>query len=146
MQESNKSFDSTQFEVNGSRFKQGYYDTSIKWSMTIWSSHFETEILVLDNNRTWNVVLCPPFVKPIGSKWVFSIKLCYDGFVDCYKAQLVVLATSKSMASTTMRHSHKLLGWPPSVQLKPLPLLNSRKFTWNFPLVYPLHQLLMFAN
>lgn len=95
MQESNKSFDSTQFEVNGSRFKQGYYDTSIKSSMTIWSSHFETEILVLDNNHTWNVVLCPPSVKPIGSKWVFSIKLCFEGFIDCYKAQLVVLGNKQ---------------------------------------------------
>jgi hypothetical protein len=63
--------------------------------MTIWSSHFETEILVLDDNRTWNVVPCPLSVKHIGSKWVFSIKLCSDGFVDCYKAQLVVLGNKQ---------------------------------------------------
>jgi len=34
-------------------------------------------------------VSCPPTVKPIGSKWVFSIKLRFDGSLDHYKARLV---------------------------------------------------------
>jgi len=36
-------------------------------------------------------VCFPPAVKPIGSKWVFSIKLHSDDSLDRYKAQLVAL-------------------------------------------------------
>ncbi|XP_022871118.1 uncharacterized protein LOC111390330 [Olea europaea var. sylvestris] len=36
-------------------------------------------------------VSCLPTVKPIGSKWVFSVKLRFDGSLDRYKARLVAL-------------------------------------------------------
>ncbi|KAL5857483.1 hypothetical protein ACOSQ3_004941 [Xanthoceras sorbifolium] len=44
-----------------------------------WRKAIETKLLALEENQIWDVVLCPPSVKPIGSKWVFSIKLCSDG-------------------------------------------------------------------
>ena len=39
----------------------------------------------------WDVVPCPPFVKPLGSTFVFTIKLHSDGSIDHYKARLVDL-------------------------------------------------------
>ncbi|RVX11458.1 hypothetical protein CK203_015748 [Vitis vinifera] len=35
--------------------------------------------------------VCPPNVKPIGCKWVYSIKFRSDGSLERYKAHLVAL-------------------------------------------------------
>ena len=48
----------------------------------------EEELSALQQNHTWVVVPCPASVKPIGSKWVYSIKLKADGTLDRYKARL----------------------------------------------------------
>ena len=42
----------------------------------------QAELQALEENHTWDIVPCPPIVKPIGSKWVFSVKLCSDGSLD----------------------------------------------------------------
>ncbi|RVW24373.1 Retrovirus-related Pol polyprotein from transposon RE1 [Vitis vinifera] len=47
----------------------------------------------LATNRPWNMI------KPIGSKWVFSIKLHSDGFLDLYKARLVALGNKQEYGS-----------------------------------------------
>eukprot|EP00268_Persea_americana_P005426 TRINITY_DN11818_c1_g3_i1.p1 TRINITY_DN11818_c1_g3~~TRINITY_DN11818_c1_g3_i1.p1 ORF type:complete len:152 (+),score=17.72 TRINITY_DN11818_c1_g3_i1:37-456(+) len=49
------------------------------------------ELDALQDNHKWEVVSCPPTIKPIRCKWVFSIKLKFDGSLDQYKARLVAL-------------------------------------------------------
>ncbi|RDX73258.1 hypothetical protein CR513_47160, partial [Mucuna pruriens] len=44
----------------------------------------ETELLALDENQTRDKVSCPLFVKLLGSKFVFFVKLCLDGSIDQY--------------------------------------------------------------
>ena len=41
------------------------------------------------------MVPCPSNVKAIGCKWVYSIKLYYDGTLNQYKAQLVALGNKQ---------------------------------------------------
>lgn len=60
-----------------------------------WRQAIETEFLALEENQTWDVVTCPPSVKPLGSKFVFSVKLRSDGSIDRYKARLVVLGNKQ---------------------------------------------------
>ncbi|RDX63914.1 hypothetical protein CR513_57595, partial [Mucuna pruriens] len=55
----------------------------------------EIELLALDKNQTWDIVSCLPSVKPLGNKFVFSIKNRLGGPVDCYKAGLIVLANKQ---------------------------------------------------
>jgi len=56
-----------------------------------WQKAMEEELLALKENNTWDIVSCPSNVRPIGCKWVYSIKLHSDGTLDRYKARLVVL-------------------------------------------------------
>ena len=51
----------------------------------------QEELDALKENHTWDVVLYPNYVKPIGCKWVYSIKLNPNGSLARYKARLVAL-------------------------------------------------------
>ena len=55
----------------------------------------QAELQALEENYTWDIVPCPPTVKPIGSTWVFSVKLRSDGSLDRYKARLVALGNKQ---------------------------------------------------
>ena len=44
----------------------------------------------LQKNATWELVPLPKGMKPIGCRWMFTVKLKPDGSIDRYKAQLVV--------------------------------------------------------
>ena len=46
-------------------------------------------------NHTWDIISCPPHVKPIGSKWIYTVKLKSDGSLDRYKARLVALGNKQ---------------------------------------------------
>uniref|UniRef100_A0A151UI39 Copia protein n=1 Tax=Cajanus cajan TaxID=3821 RepID=A0A151UI39_CAJCA len=59
-----------------------------------WQDAIETELLTLEANQTW-IIPCPPSVKPLDSKFVFTIKLHLYGSIDRYKARLVVLGNKQ---------------------------------------------------
>jgi len=60
-----------------------------------WQDAIETELLALEENQTWDIVPCPLSIKPLGSKFVFTIKLRSDGSIDRYKTRLVVLGNKQ---------------------------------------------------
>ncbi|KAL0290163.1 UNVERIFIED_CONTAM: Retrovirus-related Pol polyprotein from transposon RE1 [Sesamum angustifolium] len=47
------------------------------------------EMTSLEKNSTWEIVDFPDGKKPVGCRWVFTIKYKSDGTIERYKARLV---------------------------------------------------------
>ena len=47
------------------------------------------EMEALEKNSTWELVSLPKRKKPVGCKWVYTVKLKVEGYIDRYKARLV---------------------------------------------------------
>lgn len=54
-----------------------------------WIDAMNIEMAALQKNETWDVVSLPHGKKPVGCRWVFTIKHKADGTIDRYKARLV---------------------------------------------------------
>ena len=54
-----------------------------------WRKAMNEEMEALQKNATWKLVPLPKGIKPIGCRWVFTVKLKPDGSIDRYKARLV---------------------------------------------------------
>ncbi|RDX63916.1 hypothetical protein CR513_57591, partial [Mucuna pruriens] len=86
------------------------YDPNLR---RIQQKAIETELLTLNENQAWDIVLCPSSVKPLCSKFVFSIKLHSDGFIDHYKtfapvAKMTTMCTILALASSQSWPLHQM--------------------------------------
>jgi Reverse transcriptase (RNA-dependent DNA polymerase) len=60
-----------------------------------WLQAMEEELQSIRDNRTWELTDLPANRKPVGSKWVFKLKLNEHGVVARYKARLVAQGFSQ---------------------------------------------------
>lgn len=54
-----------------------------------WREAMSIEMAALRRNETWDKSRLPPGKKPVGCRWIFTIKYNPDGEVERYKARLV---------------------------------------------------------
>ena len=54
-----------------------------------WKKAMDEEMRALDHNQTWELVRLPKGKKPVGCRWVYTIKCNSDGTLERYKARLV---------------------------------------------------------
>ena len=61
-----------------------------------WKAAVDEEIQALEKNHTWEITDLPRGKKPVGCKWIFTVKYKADGNVDRYKARLVAKGFTQS--------------------------------------------------
>lgn len=61
-----------------------------------WKKAVQDEINALVKNGTWTVTKLPTGKKPVGCKWIFTIKHKADGSIDRFKARLVAKGFTQS--------------------------------------------------
>ncbi|XP_039063778.1 uncharacterized mitochondrial protein AtMg00820-like [Hibiscus syriacus] len=61
-----------------------------------WKKVVEEELKALENNNTWIIVDLLKDKKPVGCKWVFTVKYKADGSIERYKARLVAKGFTQS--------------------------------------------------
>ena len=47
------------------------------------------ELLALEANKIWELIPTPAKASVIGNKWIYSVKVNFDGSLDRYKVRLV---------------------------------------------------------
>jgi len=50
----------------------------------------------LAKNNTWEITTLPKGKRPVGCKWIFTIKYNADGSINRYKAKLVAKGFTQS--------------------------------------------------
>ncbi|RVW26484.1 Retrovirus-related Pol polyprotein from transposon RE2 [Vitis vinifera] len=53
-----------------------------------WKAAVDEEVWALEKNGTWEITDLPRGKKPVGCKWIFTVKYKADGNVDRYKARV----------------------------------------------------------
>lgn len=61
-----------------------------------WAAAVTEEVQALIKNGTWEITSLPSGKKPVGCKWIFSMKYNADGSVNRYKARLVAKGFTQS--------------------------------------------------
>ncbi|RVX04977.1 Retrovirus-related Pol polyprotein from transposon TNT 1-94 [Vitis vinifera] len=61
-----------------------------------WKAAVDEEVWALEKNGTWEITDLPRGKKPVGCKWIFTVKYKADGNVDRYKAPLVAKGFTQS--------------------------------------------------
>ena len=54
-----------------------------------WEDAMKVEMEALAKNNTWELVKLPKGIKPVGCRWMFTVKYKFDGFIKRYKVRLV---------------------------------------------------------
>ncbi|RVW46329.1 Retrovirus-related Pol polyprotein from transposon RE1 [Vitis vinifera] len=54
-----------------------------------WKAAMNEEMKSLQKNETWELVECPPGKKPVGSRWIYTVKYKVDGSIERFKVRLV---------------------------------------------------------
>ena len=54
-----------------------------------WKAAMNEEMKSLQKNETWELVDRPPGKKPIGCRWVYTVKHKADGTIEHFKERLV---------------------------------------------------------
>ena len=55
----------------------------------MWKAAMNEDMKSLQKNKTWELVECPPGKKPVGCRWIYTVKYKVDGSIERFKTRLV---------------------------------------------------------
>ena len=61
-----------------------------KAKSNVWVKAMDGEMIMIEKNKTWELVDCPKDKDVIGLKWIYKTKLDQNGKIHKHKARLVV--------------------------------------------------------
>ena len=73
-----------------------------------WVDAMKAEIDSLHDNSVWELVQLPEGRKPLGSKWVYKVKMNADGSIERCKAHLVAKKDSIMMKPSVQLYDQNL--------------------------------------
>ncbi|RVX14584.1 Retrovirus-related Pol polyprotein from transposon TNT 1-94 [Vitis vinifera] len=85
-------------EENIGEDRDGEVPNTIQEALKIseWKKAVQDEIDALEKNGTWTITDLPVGKRPVGCKWIFTIKYKADGLVERFKARLVARGFTQS--------------------------------------------------
>ncbi|KAA0047030.1 putative mitochondrial protein [Cucumis melo var. makuwa] len=70
-----------------------------------WKNAVMEEMKALEKNNTWEICALPKGHKPVGCKWVFTLKYKADGTLDRHKARLTTFVKSQGYSQGHSDHT-----------------------------------------
>ncbi|RVW37281.1 Retrovirus-related Pol polyprotein from transposon TNT 1-94 [Vitis vinifera] len=61
-----------------------------------WKAAMNEEMKSLQKNESWELVECPPGKKPVGCRWIYTVKYKVDGSIERFKARLVAKGNTQT--------------------------------------------------
>lgn len=58
----------------------------------------------LEKNKTWELMKLPAGKKPVGCKWIYTVKYKADGWIERYKARLVAKGYTQTYGINYLEH------------------------------------------
>ena len=74
-----------------------------------WKQAMDDEMTALVGNQTWELVNLPSGKKPVGCRWVYTIKCNFNGSLERYKARLVVKGYTQTYALVAKMNTIRVL-------------------------------------
>jgi len=81
----------------GDEVPSSYTEATSREFSKLWMPLIDEELEALEQNETWELVETTPSMRPLSTKWVFSVKKNAEGEVTKYKARLVVRGFEQSI-------------------------------------------------
>ncbi|RVW47676.1 Retrovirus-related Pol polyprotein from transposon RE1 [Vitis vinifera] len=76
-----------------------------------WKKAVQDEIDALEKNGTWTITDLPVGKRPVGCKWIFTIKYKADGSVERFKARSSLIGCQSRLVLATTGHKKCVSKW-----------------------------------
>ena len=73
----------------------------------VWTEAMDTEITMIEKNKTWELVEKPKDKPVIGLKWIYKTKFSEDGSIQKHKPRLVAKGYSQQLTSIFTKPTHQ---------------------------------------